>query len=89
MHYVVKCLNWLRRRRGSVMDIRADVQTRFNRDLQERMRRTVWASGCSSYYLDDRRKNVTLWPGSTARYWLQTRRFSPDDYSVWPEPTGA
>jgi hypothetical protein len=81
VHYIVKGLQWLRKRGRSMMDLRSDAQARFARDLQERMRGTVWASGCKSWYLDDRGKNVTLWPASSTRYWLQTRRFSPDDYS--------
>jgi cation diffusion facilitator CzcD-associated flavoprotein CzcO len=81
VHYIVKGLQWLRKRGSPMMDLRSDAQARFNRDLQERMRGTVWASGCKSWYLDDRGKNVTLWPTSPTRYWLRTRRFSPDDYS--------
>jgi cation diffusion facilitator CzcD-associated flavoprotein CzcO len=81
VHYIVKGLQWLRKRGSSMMDLRSDVQARFARDLQEQMQGTVWASGCKSWYLDDRGKNVTLWPTSPTRYWLRTRRFSPDDYS--------
>ena len=33
--------------------------------MQARMRGTVWASGCRSWYQDARGKNTTLWPGFT------------------------
>jgi cation diffusion facilitator CzcD-associated flavoprotein CzcO len=82
VHYVLQCLKWLRRRPAGAIDLRPAVQARFNHDLRRRSDRSVWASGCKSYYLDDRGRNVTLWPGSTVRYWLLTRRFSPNDYSL-------
>jgi len=81
VHYVVKGLQWLRKNGNCLMDLRSDAQAKFNRDLQERLRGTVWASGCRSWYLDDHGKNVSLWPASSARYWLRTRRFLPEDYS--------
>ena len=81
VRYIVKCLEWMRKSGVSTMELRRDVQARFNRDLQSQMRGTAWASGCKSWYLDDRGKNVTLWPASSARYWLRTRRFRSADYS--------
>ena len=43
-----------------------DATTRWNDDLQRRMKRTVWTTGgCSSWYLDEHGRNTTLWPKST------------------------
>jgi cation diffusion facilitator CzcD-associated flavoprotein CzcO len=80
VHYVLKCLRWLQKSGHSAMDVRQDVQDRFAGELQEHMQGTAWLSGCTSWYLDRHGENVRLWPGSAARYWLRTRRFSPDDY---------
>jgi hypothetical protein len=84
VRYIVKGLQWLRNSGSSMMDLRSDARARFNRELQERAQGTVWASGCKSWYLDDRGKNVTLWPSSSTRYWLRARRFLPTDYSFSP-----
>jgi len=65
-----------------VLEVRPEVETRFNRALQRRLARTIWASGCRSWYLDANGRNVTLWPGFTVEYWLRTRRFRLDDYAV-------
>jgi len=46
------------------------------------MRRTVWTSGCASWYLDAAGRNSTLWPGFTWEYRLKTRRFDPADYDL-------
>jgi cation diffusion facilitator CzcD-associated flavoprotein CzcO len=57
-------------------DVTPSAQRRFNDDLSQRLTRTVWATGCSSWYLQDGGRNATLWPGFTLEYWLKTRRIS-------------
>ena len=47
------------------------------------MRGTVWATGCTSWYLDARGKNTTLWPGFTFAYRFLTQRFRADRYERW------
>jgi cation diffusion facilitator CzcD-associated flavoprotein CzcO len=85
VHYVMKCLELLRERGATAMDLRPEVQAQFNRDLQEQMKRTVWASGCKSWYLDERGKNTTLWPGFSFKYWLETRKAVAKDYAFLGE----
>lgn len=81
--YVMKCLELMRERGAVAMEVRADVQARFNRELQEKMKRTVWASGCKSWYQDERGRNTTLWPGSSWQYWLRTRNVAPAEYKLF------
>ena len=38
--------------------------------------------GCASWYLDDRGRNTTLWPGSTVGFRRALRRFEPADYAM-------
>jgi cation diffusion facilitator CzcD-associated flavoprotein CzcO len=69
---------------GSIdsLEVRPEIEAEFNRQLQRRLARTVWASGCRSWYLDANGRNVTLWPGFTVEYWFRTRRFRLEDYRV-------
>ena len=85
VNYVMKCLELLRERGATAMDLRPEVQAQFNRSLQERMKRTVWASGCKSWYLDERGKNTTLWPGFSFKYWMETRKVMAKDYAFLGE----
>ncbi len=85
VHYVMKCLELLRERGASAMDLRPEVQAQFNRDLQKQMKGTVWASGCKSWYLDANGKNTTLWPGFSFKYWLETRKVMTKDYAFLDE----
>lgn len=58
-------------------------------EVQQRMRGTVWTSGCSSWYLDANGRNTTLWPGFTFEFWHRTRHFDPQHYDVIPQPASA
>ncbi|MDB5071023.1 MAG: NAD(P)/FAD-dependent oxidoreductase [Candidatus Eremiobacteraeota bacterium] len=81
--YVLDALAQMRRDGLRALDVKPAVQQRFNERLQARMRRTVWASGCTSWYIDARGKNTTLWPGFTFAYRYLTQRFRPDRYERW------
>jgi hypothetical protein len=48
--------------------------------MQQKMKSTVWSSGCKSWYQNAQGEIDTLWPGYTWEYWLQTRRFKASDY---------
>jgi cation diffusion facilitator CzcD-associated flavoprotein CzcO len=81
--YVLQCLRMLGENGRAALEVRPPVQTAFNRRIQERLRRAVWSvGGCASWYLDANGTNRTLWPGSSFRYWLRTRRARPADFAV-------
>ncbi len=78
--YVMKCLRILRERKLASIEVRPEVQARFNHVIQARLQDTVWASGCKSWYQNANGKNVTLWPGFTFQYWYRTRKVRLGDY---------
>jgi cation diffusion facilitator CzcD-associated flavoprotein CzcO len=87
LNYLVDCIAHLDRTGTSVFDVRADVQERFNEELQRKLQGSVWTSGgCVSWYLDEHGRNSTIWPGSTWPYRRRTRRFDPADYELSPRP---
>jgi hypothetical protein len=65
---------------NAYLDVRPDIQARYNAGLQARLAATVWSSGCTSWYLNREGKNSTLYPGLTAAYRRVTSHFRPDDY---------
>ena len=81
VHYVMQCLKLMHDKQVTALDVRPAAQAQFNRSLQERMKRTVFASGCKSWYLDAQGKNSLLWPGFSFRYWMRTRRVKAEDYA--------
>jgi cation diffusion facilitator CzcD-associated flavoprotein CzcO len=81
--YAVQGIRALDRSGAASLEVRADVQRRFDGELEKRLGRMVWSSGCSSWYLRDG-KNRTLWPGFTVAYWWRTRRLDLADYELAP-----
>jgi cation diffusion facilitator CzcD-associated flavoprotein CzcO len=80
VHYIVQALKSLRERSQNVLRLRPEVQQDDYALNQRKMKRTVWASGCKSWYQNAQGQIDTLWPGYTWEYWLKTRRFQEGDY---------
>jgi cation diffusion facilitator CzcD-associated flavoprotein CzcO len=78
--YVMQCLRTMHAHKISAMEVRAEVQTRFNQHIQHRLQSTVRVSGCRSWYQNASGKNVALWPGFTFEYWNRMRKARFDDY---------
>jgi hypothetical protein len=64
-----------------LLDIRQDVQDRYNAGIQRRMKHMVWG-GCKSWYLNEDGSNHSLYPGFAAEYVLRTRKLRADDYEA-------
>ena len=77
--YVVSALKWLRDRGKQSVEVRAERQQAFDAEMQERLARSVWASGCGNWY-------GSLGEGgrTTGRARRSStggdRRIDPDDY---------
>jgi cation diffusion facilitator CzcD-associated flavoprotein CzcO len=85
--YVMDALKAMRRGGAGRIEVRREAQEAYNAKLQERMERTVWTTGgCSSWYIDSKGKNTTIWPDFTFRFWNATRRFDPEAYELAPAP---
>ncbi|MFP3902554.1 MAG: flavin-containing monooxygenase, partial [Acidimicrobiia bacterium] len=85
--YVLDALRHMARTGATTVDVRPDVQARYNRRLQRRLADTVWnAGGCRSWYLDPRGRNTAVWPGYTWHFRRITRAFDPEAYDVGHHP---
>jgi len=80
IRHVLRCLRRLRLRKALSIEVRHDVQAVFARRLDRWMGRTVWLSGCRSWYLDRNGRNTTLWPGFSVGYWSRVRRAAARKY---------
>lgn len=86
LHQITGLLAERARRGGGAVEPRDDVQADGYADIQRRMQRTVWASGCDSWYRSDDGRIDTLWPGTTLDYWRRTRWVRPRQYRFRPPP---
>jgi cation diffusion facilitator CzcD-associated flavoprotein CzcO len=79
IRYVSQCLRLLDR--ADELEVRAEVQQRFNAEIQRKLARGVWTEGgCKSWYLDAKGVNRTIWPGFTWEYWGRTKKVRADDF---------
>jgi cation diffusion facilitator CzcD-associated flavoprotein CzcO len=86
VQYIADCLRELQQRGARTMNLRADVQRAFNAGLQRTMQRSVWTTGCHSYYQTKRGKITALWPGFTFSFRRRTRRVRTGEYTFLQEP---
>ncbi|MDN4518494.1 NAD(P)/FAD-dependent oxidoreductase [Mycolicibacterium austroafricanum] len=71
--HIVRLMKVLRAHPGSVIEVRADVEKRFNDRLSRRLDRSVWTM-CTSWYRSARGSISTNWPSPTFLYRLRARR---------------
>ena len=82
VHYILGCLKMMKQRNAQTIEVKQEVQTKFNEWIQKKLKNTVWSSGCASWYIQEDGKNFTIWPASTWRYRLQTRTPKASSF-VW------
>jgi cation diffusion facilitator CzcD-associated flavoprotein CzcO len=80
--HALQAIRALRDQGLKYVDIRRDVQDRFNERIQGRMKHMAWSSGCNSWYLSEDGSNHALYPGFAAEYALRARRFRRSEYEV-------
>ncbi|HEX4871183.1 MAG TPA: NAD(P)/FAD-dependent oxidoreductase [Nevskiaceae bacterium] len=80
VNYVMSALDTLQARGYDRLEVRPEVQARYNQALQRRLTGAVWASGCKSWYVDANGRNTTLWPSFTFRFRQATRQLRFGDY---------
>lgn len=91
VRYIVACLRWIADGRLESVEVRPDVQRRYNEELRRRFEHTVWAPEaapgrgralvpCTTWYRHPSGKNHVLWPGSSVSYCAALRRADIDDF---------
>ena len=70
------------RQGAGTIEVRAEAYESYNRQVDERMKGTVWDSGCASFYLDATGRNGVLWPDWTWRFRRLATRFDEQAYAL-------
>jgi cation diffusion facilitator CzcD-associated flavoprotein CzcO len=87
IHYVIELLRAMEREGAGSVEVRPEAQAAYNDWIQAQMQRTVWLrGGCTSWYLDDRGVNTTLYPGPSSSFWRSLRRVRLEEYELTPAP---
>lgn len=81
LEHVLGALRYLEGRDLAAVEPTPEAQAEFVRQLDTRMRGTVWLQGgCSSWYLDATGRNSTLWPGLISTFRRRVEHFEPSEY---------
>ncbi|HZQ31947.1 MAG TPA: NAD(P)/FAD-dependent oxidoreductase [Mycobacterium sp.] len=81
MGYLLQLVDVLRRGKGRRISASSGATARFEAQRVDAARKTVWVTGCRSWYLDDRGVPVA-WPWSFARFRDAMARPDLADYDV-------
>jgi cation diffusion facilitator CzcD-associated flavoprotein CzcO len=82
IQHLLAALDRLDERGDAVIEPTTEAQRAWNTALQRRMAGTVWIKGgCTSWYLDERGRNHTLWPYSSLRFRRDLGRISDDEFT--------
>lgn len=83
LDYTISAIRGLFDGGWSHVDVRPEVQEKFNAEVQDALGGTVYNSGgCSSYYLDVNGRNSFNWPWSTSELSRRIKRFDPTEYRI-------
>lgn len=67
------------------MDVKREAQERSLAEITKSRKGMMRMSGCKSWYQTAEGINFAIWPKSTWRYWLETRRVRVSDFE-WVRP---
>lgn len=79
--YIVKGVRQILDHNLKMLDVKPEVQARYNQSIQKRLSRTNWNSGCKSWYLTEDGFNATMYPGFATQYAAQMKRFDTRAYA--------
>ena len=80
LRYVRGALNELRRSGARALELDGELESTTYDEMQRRLAKTVWTSGCGSWYRSEDGRVDTMWPGTTVEYWWRTRTFPRSSY---------
>ncbi len=80
--YITEAIGKLLQFGWKALDVRPDVQARYNERIQHRLRSTTWNSGCQSWYLTEDGFNATMFPGFATQYVNQLKALDLRDYRI-------
>jgi cation diffusion facilitator CzcD-associated flavoprotein CzcO len=80
MAYLRGALRLLRSGTAEVLEVRQEAHARFQAEMAHRTAKTVWATGCSNWYVNAAGRVTNNWPGYNDEYRRRVARLEPADY---------
>lgn len=78
--YLMKLIKEMKRQGAQSVNVRKDVMDRYNIQVQEQLKNSVWDADCGNWYKTDSGKITNNWPSWTVAYWRMMRHADFDDF---------
>ncbi|MFE1592509.1 flavin-containing monooxygenase [Nocardia sp. NPDC058705] len=83
INYIIDAITTMDGTGLRTVEVRADAQAAYNRDLQTKFDGTVWNAGdCTSWFVDENGHNATLWPDFSFRFRRLLQTFDVEAYAT-------
>jgi cation diffusion facilitator CzcD-associated flavoprotein CzcO len=82
VRHVISALRSLDRARATRIEVRREAADAFDRELRQALSQTVWHTGCTSWYLDERGNDPNQWPWRWGQYRRRTSAVTAEAYEV-------
>jgi cation diffusion facilitator CzcD-associated flavoprotein CzcO len=82
--HVIAALRELDRRAARKIEVRREAAEAFDRELRAALSKTVWHTGCTSWYLDENGNDPNQWPWLWQTYRRRAAEVSPEAYELTP-----
>ncbi|MFD1713418.1 flavin-containing monooxygenase [Amnibacterium flavum] len=77
IHYIVSAVRRIAKGKARSVVVSDGVFARFNERIQHRSQHTVYATGCTNWFINENGVHTQNWPGSVIPYWWRTRWIRP------------
>lgn len=82
IEHVLAALSAMEARGARTIEVDEGAYEGWNAEIDRRMAKTVWATGCPSFYIDASGRNAVLWPDWTWRFRRRAARLDPAAYRL-------
>ncbi|CAF1177988.1 unnamed protein product [Adineta steineri] len=83
IQYITQALLYMNENNAQSLDVKQEVNDRYNKNIQSKLKKTVWQSGgCRSWYQNANGRNTAIWPGFTWVYILLMKNFDSKSYNI-------
>jgi cation diffusion facilitator CzcD-associated flavoprotein CzcO len=80
--HVLAALREMERSRAGRIEIRREAAEDFDRELHAALAKTVWHSGCTNWYVDEKGNDPSNWPWTWTAYRRRTEGLAPGAYEL-------
>jgi cation diffusion facilitator CzcD-associated flavoprotein CzcO len=78
--YILDCIEMAGK--DKLVGVKSDALTAYNANIQAALSKTVWASGCKSWYLREDGRNATLYPYNARTWKKEMRQVREEDFLI-------